>query len=445
MTNAEIRERCLTPFWEQQELFEKRIYPDIEKHRKGNFRIQVTDQNGKPQAGVTVSLRQQTHDFKYGANIFMLDEFPTEAENAAYRDLFHRYFNLATVPFYWDGIEPREGQPRYAANSEKVYRRPAPDLCVEYCRKHGILPKLHCLFYDKFTPDWLPKTDEAAMRRLYEKRFAEIAERYGDNLYEVEAINEMLEEQYWTTQSVLCEQHDIVEWVFALARKYFPHSRLVFNEGCRVPMIAAADYRDPYILMLDKAISHGASVDKIGIQNHIFCGAMCPQEEDLPDKLKWMEPAKQLKAMDVLSSFGKPLEITEVTIPTIGSGDEAEELQAEILRYLYTLWFSVPQMETVVYWNTVEGTAYTSPNGKWRENDCRGGLFRRDFTPKPAAKTLYRLFHEEWCTNLTLKTDQNGCVDFRGFYGDYTAEVNGRPITFGIHRGDVTGETVILT
>lgn len=444
MTNAEMRNKCLIPFSEQEALYRERIYPNIEKYRKGDFRLNFTDLDGKPLAGVTVEVRQETHDFKYGANLFMLDEFATDAENAAYRDLFHRHFNLATVPFYWDGIEPREGHPRYAADSEKVSRRPAPDLCVDYCREHGIVPKLHCLFYDKWIPDWLPKGDADAMRRLYEKRFAEIAARYGDCLYEVEVVNEMLEEQYWKTQSVLCADKDIVEWAFALARKHFPRSKLVFNEGCRVPFIAAADYRDPYILMLDRALSHGASVDKIGIQNHIFCGATCPQEEDLDDKLRWMDPVKQIKAMDVLSSFGKPLEITEVTVPTVGTDDEAEALQAEILKNLYTLWFSIPQMETVVYWNTVEGTAWNAPNGSWRENDCRGGLFRRDFTPKPAAKMLYHLFREQWCTRLTVKTDENGCVDLRGFYGDYTAAANGVPFTFGIHRGDAIGKTVIL-
>ena len=43
-----------------------------------------------------------------------------------------------------------------------------------------------------------------------------------------------------------------------------------------------------------------------------------------------------------------------------------------------------------------------------------------------------------------MKTDENGCADLRGFYGDYTAAANGVPFTFGIHRGDAIGKTVIL-
>ena len=111
MTNAEMRDKCLVPFSEQEALYEERIYPNIEKYRKGDFRLKFTDRDGKPLAAVTVEVQQETHDFKYGANLFMLDEFATDAENAAYRDLFHRWFNLATVPFYWDGIEPKEEHP----------------------------------------------------------------------------------------------------------------------------------------------------------------------------------------------------------------------------------------------------------------------------------------------------------------------------------------------
>ena len=64
-------------------------------------------------------LRQKTHDFGYGANIFMLDEFETEEKNAEYRRVFGEYFNMATVPFYWDTLEPDEGHPRFAKDSNK--------------------------------------------------------------------------------------------------------------------------------------------------------------------------------------------------------------------------------------------------------------------------------------------------------------------------------------
>ncbi|MFQ8951870.1 MAG: hypothetical protein ACLR56_01910 [Oscillospiraceae bacterium] len=45
----------------------------------------------------------------------------------------------------------------------------SPELCTEYCEENGIMPKLHCLVYDKFIPEWLPRGDMRGMERLYEE------------------------------------------------------------------------------------------------------------------------------------------------------------------------------------------------------------------------------------------------------------------------------------
>lgn len=437
---AAFRALCMEKFEAAEELFQNRIEPNIEKYRKGDMTLRLTDEKGNPLKNQRVKINQTGHDFKYGANIFLLDEFPTEEENAKYRDFFHRYFNLATVPFYWKELEPEQDKPRYAADSYKIHRRPAPDLCVAYCEEKGIMPKLHCLFYDKFIPDWLPKQDEAEMKRLYEKRFAEIAERYKDKMYEFEVTNELLDEWKWDAQSILCSKRDTPLWAYELARKYFPDQTLVINESNRTPEIGEQDYRSPYFLFIDGLLAKGASIDKIGIQNHIFCSTRFKQEDVIWNYLQYFDPEKLLNGLGYLAEFGKPLEITEITIPTFGEGEEAEQLQADLLNRLYHVWFSIPAMETLVYWNTVEGMAYRRPDGASDENRVRGGIFRRDLTPKKAALELKRLFTEEWHTEAELITDENGEITFRGFYGDYTAEMNGKTAKFGLHKKDSSAQ-----
>ena len=116
----------------------ERTAAGIENARKGFATVRVVDADGKPVPGAKISVRQKTHDFGYGANIFMLDEFECEEKNRIYREKFAELFNLATVPFYWSDLEPEEGKPRFAKDSPKIYRRPAPDLCVEYCKEKGI-------------------------------------------------------------------------------------------------------------------------------------------------------------------------------------------------------------------------------------------------------------------------------------------------------------------
>ncbi|MBQ8696307.1 MAG: glycoside hydrolase family 10, partial [Clostridia bacterium] len=220
VTMEEKRAIYMSSYENNKEYVDKRVADSIEANRKGDCKVRFADAEGKPLAGKKVKISQRSHDFKYGANIFLLDEFPDEGDNEAYRREFKKYFNLATVPFYWCDLEPEEGKPRYAADSPKIYRRPAPDLCVQYCEENGIMPKLHCLVYDYFRPEWtVGRTDEEIIA-LYEKRFSEIAERYAGKFFELEVINEQFLVKRLKTE--ILKTPTAVKDMFALARKHFP-------------------------------------------------------------------------------------------------------------------------------------------------------------------------------------------------------------------------------
>lgn len=434
----ELREIWLKKFEEHPELMKKRVPEGIEKYRKGDCKIRLTDSEGNPLKNTEVSVNQISHDFKFGAHIFMLDEFESEEDNKKFRDMFADYFNLATIPFYWDTLEPEEGKPRYDKNSKKIYRRPAPDLCLEYCNEKGIDAKLHCLVYDKFTADWMPKDNMAEMERLYEKRFKEIFERYAGKLMEFEVINETLQMPWWTTDSVITSKKDLNEWAFGLAEKYFPNETLVINEGGVNIELAKKGIWSNYYMEIENALLKGVRIDKIGIQHHLFTGATAKTEEELEEarKSEYLEdanPEVSFKMLDALAEFGLPLELTEVTVPTFGEGEEFEDLQAEILKNLYTVWFSHPAVNTIVYWNQVEGHCYVDKE-RWNENNCLGGLFHKDLTPKKSALMLKKLIKEDWHTALTLKTDDEGYIEFRGFFGDYTLTCGDITKKFGIHK-----------
>ena len=55
-------------------------------------------------------------------------------------------------------------------------------------------------------------------------------------------------------------------------------------------------------------------------------------------------------------------------------------------------------------------------------------------TPKKSAERMYEMFNKRWHTDLELTTDENGCVEFRGFFGDYKAEIDGKVSNFSIHK-----------
>ena len=106
------RRQILDLFDAQKDFFEKTVKEGIEKHRKGTVKIKVTDKHGNAIQGAKIKIKQKTHEFRFGANIFMLDGLETEEKNSTYKERFVDLFNMATIPFYWDALEPQRNNPR---------------------------------------------------------------------------------------------------------------------------------------------------------------------------------------------------------------------------------------------------------------------------------------------------------------------------------------------
>ncbi len=416
------RDEVLKPFLEKRDYMEARVKEGVENNRKGKGIVRVTDAEGNAIPGARIALTQTRHEFLHGANIFMLHQMPTPEKNRMYEDFFCKAFNLATVPFYWNGLEPEQGKPRFSVDSPNVYRRPPPDLCVDFCERHGITPKCHCLNYDQWTPMWVPYGVKD-VRRLLTKRMREIAERYADRIPGFEVTNEFLsgetfEDDRHTTANF--RTPDVVEWSFETARRYFPNNELIINEGSGAAWRLFQYNRTGYYMQIERALMKGAPIDAIGMQFHMFFH----EENEVASTRVYYDPERIYAVMDQFAELGKPLQVTEVTLPAYHETPEDEELQAEILTNLYSMWFSHRSMEAVVYWNTVDGFAHVSKfHPSWNENYYLGGLIRNDFTPKPAYKALVDMFTRQWHTETEVVTGADGEAAFRGFYGDYDAVV----------------------
>ena len=75
------------------------------------------------------------------------------------------------------------------------------------------------------------------------------------------------------------------------------------------------------------------------------------------------------------------------------------------------------------------------------ENYYRGGLLRFDMSEKPAYKRLKHLIKEVWTTNEEFTADENGEVQFRGFYGEYEVTAGGK--TYQVNF-DTDGKKAVL-
>ncbi len=413
------RREVLKDFLKYQEETDLRVNYGIEQYRKGNFRISVVDKEGKPVKNAKVVLSLKKHEFKFGANIFMLDELETKEKNEQYKKYFADTFNMATLPFYWKGLENEKGKPRYDKDSPKVYRRPAPDLCMEFCEKHGIEPREHALAYDWIFPDWVKELPVDEAKKEFTRRCKEISERYADKIRTIEVTNEC----FWDCDqsSAMYNENDFVEWCFKEAERYFPYNQLVINDWTGVVWGGQPRNRHAFFMQIERALAKNARIDAIGMQYHMFYKA----ENEIEKTRAYYNPRYLFSIMDKYGEFNRPLQVTEVTIPSYTYEAEDEEIQAEIIRQLYRIWFSHKNMEQIIYWNLVDGYAAFAPQGDFTsgENYYRGGLLRFDMTPKPAYFAIKDLIEKEWNTQTEVVTDENGYAYFKGFYGDYSATI----------------------
>ena len=409
---------------------EERVNSGIEKYRKGDAQIVVKNSSGEVIPNANIKVTQKSHEFRFGANLFMLEELETEEKNELYKKYFADVFNIATLPFYWKDLEPTPGNRRFSKDSERIYRRPAIDLCIEYCKEHDIEPREHCLNYDLWIPDWLVDEPLPYIKEKLEERIRILAERYSKDIPCWEVTNETLYNRLRDKNSAFYHERDFIEWSFRTADKYLPDNEITINDAhCNIWADAFNYDRSAYYMQIERELNKGTRIDAVGLQFHMFY----PKEEEKEQTKYFYEPKHLYDVMDTYAQFNKPLQLTEVTIPAYSNSDEDEVIQADILETLYSIWFSHPNMEPIIYWNLVDGYAAFAPQGDMTagENYYYGGLIRFDFTPKPSYYRIKNLIEKKWHTEEEISTNESGNADFRGFYGKYDVEIefDGKIIT----------------
>jgi len=384
-----------------------RIEQNVERFRKGDCVLEVVDAAEKPVAGARIKARQVSHEFLFGCNGFVLGQLKPEDLEQGYESGFAHLFNFLTVPFYWKSIEPARGELRYAEPARDIWRRPPPDRFLPFAAKHGITLKGHPLLWHAYNPGWLPR-EANALRELYRKRFREISSRYADKIPIWDVVNESL--VCTTNYPLYTPERGYVGWAFKEVAPLFPaQTTLLINEV--TPFNFPPAERNRYLVQIKQLLAQGAAVRGIGFQYHYM------RREALDKYLagKDCNPQRLLDLYEEAGRLGPPLYITEITFPSAGPG--GEELQAAVVRDHYRLWFSVPRMTGITWWNLGDGTAVTG------ENEAMGGLMDAQLQPKAAYRALDQLINHTWKTQAKVQTDRQGAARLRGFYGKYEIEV----------------------
>lgn len=423
---------------------QQRIEDGIRQNRMGQFHLNFEDKEGNPVTGLEIEINQIKHDFQFGANGFMYKGFENEKENKLFEKYFTQLFNFVTIPFYWPELEPEPGVLRFDKDSPKIYRRPAPDLVLEFSDTYDLTPKGHTLVWDNprwSVPEWLPANENIIAQKL-DQRIEEIAKRYGHTIGVWDIANEVTDRH----PDVIMPK-DFTFKAFRESERLFPSSSvftLNFTTNIWKRSIKR-EYNADYLL-IDNLKLRGAKIDAIGFQYHNF------NEKEYFDILEGVtfSPESLFATLDLYSDFNLPLHITEITVSALS--ENGFENQAIMTENLYRLWFSHPNVEAIIWWNLIDDTAapsYTRADGTIvnGEDKWKGGLLNRDFTPKPVFDVLNKLINTEWQTSLNKKTETSQ-ISFTGFFGEYelTMKKDGKTITkrIGLNKKSAANQTVIL-
>jgi endo-1,4-beta-xylanase len=353
----------------------------IKEIRQRPVQIRVVDSQGRPQAGVTVEVRQTRKAFPFGAAVGA-----ALLRNAQYRDFFKAHFNWAVFEneSKWYSNERVQGKDDYRA----------ADAMLQWCRDNGIPVRGHCIFWEpeKWQPRWMLSLDAAQLKTAVEHRMDSAVSHFRGKFVHWDVDNEMLHGTFFKDRL----GEDIHVWMYQRARELDPDVKLFVNEFNI--MSVDKDFNevqtDEYVADVRRLREKGAPIAGVGIQGHVW-------SEDI---LAHPEVVKQ--RLDKVAALGLPIWISEFDV----AGAD-EKTNADKLELVYRTAYSHPAVEGIMAWIFWAGNSWRGPNA---------GLAKRDWTLTEAGKRFEALM-AEWSTSASGTTDSAGGFVLPAFPGDYTA------------------------
>ncbi len=249
---------------------------------------------------------------------------------------FANYWNEVTPENAgkWGSVEPVQGHMDWRAL----------DAAYAFARAHHFVFELHVLAWAKQQPAWLRKLTPRQQRQAIEQWFAAVAARYPDLEY-VQVVNEPLHHLPVYADALGGAGAGGWQWVveaFQLARRDFPHAKLLLNDYSIINDSATTQR----YLGLIRQLQQQHLLDGVGLQAHAFSTHGVPL-------------TVLRRNLDGLAATGLPIYVTELDID--GPTDAAQ--LAEYQR-VFPLFWQNPDVRGVTLWGWRPGL-WRQPEGAY--------------------------------------------------------------------------------
>ncbi|MFW6066053.1 MAG: endo-1,4-beta-xylanase, partial [Planctomycetota bacterium] len=373
----------------------------IDRIRKADLTVIVTDSSGEPVARAKVRAAMQRHAFGFGTAV-AADRMPGgRRENEEYARHVKELFNRATIE---NALKWPQWQRAGGPDSQAM--RTLRWLGEQDMLRHG-----HVMVW----PSWSKTPDE--LEDLADEP-EKLAAAVREHIIDIASATRGLTEE-WDVINEPFANHDLMDvlgrdamadW-FRTAREHAPGTVLMINDygilntGGRLNTDHQNHYHETVAFLLEQ----DAPLDAIGLQGH-FGWRLTP-------------PRRLWDILDRFAEFDLPLHVTEFDVNI-----SDEPLQARYTRDFLTAVFAHEAVESFTMWGFWEGR-------HWRPD---AAIMREDFSMKPNGEAYRELVFEKWWTDENVATDTDGRAVIRGFKGDYelTVESDGRAVRRKVSLGD---------
>ena len=404
--------------WALEDLEQVRAKQDINRNRMGDITITVLDAEGNPLPAATVTYAQTSHNFLFGAF--------SSLENAGiegYELMQEAGINYLTAGFYWVETEPEQDQIAWEYIDHGVG--------VLDLAKMGFNIKAHALMalWDFGTPDYL----KSMSFNVYD-HISELVSRYRDQIDTWNVINEAHGRGAALDLS-RAEITTLTNTGIRAVHENDPHARIIINNsfdwyGETGTIAALMGETDDFTLSipayLDQLAADGVDYDVIGQQlyNGGYVSILADWGLGDPMGVSTWDLAHVSALLDRLGEYGKPVHVTEQSVPSTWDSDWIqygagwwhrpwdEETQAEFVRDFYTIAFSKEHVEAITWWDITDNSFIFT-----------GGLLDKNNQPKPAYFMMRDLI-ASWTSSGQVQTDSTGKATIRGYGGEYELTVN---------------------
>jgi GH35 family endo-1,4-beta-xylanase len=343
--------------------------------------------------GAQVHVEQLRHEFWFGAALSSgaFSGRLSAEDQRRYEETFLSNFNAAVTEnaLKWHDMERQRGKVNYGV----------VDTVLAWTEEHDIPLRGHCLFWGipGRVQNWLKQLDDDDLRGALKKRATTVARRYRGRFAEFDLNNEMMHANYYADRLGPGITKEMANWF----KEADPDARLFVNDYD----VLTGKRLEDYIRHIRGLLEQGVPLAGIGVQGHLHGESF--------------DPKALHHALDELAKIGLPIRVTEFNMPGQRSAfrrrrdlkltAEQEQAKAKALTDYYRICFSHPAVEGILMWGFWEGANWIR----------QSSLYRRDWTPTPAAQAYRDLVFKQWWTRWEGKADANGQCRVRAFYGKY--------------------------